>query len=189
MICNKTDCYRGSLLVGFRSGVSMLPESQAETVLQEHTKKVTLRDRRKLLRVFRKQYRVTLTELGELSDVSQPMLSQFERGDRDLSPEAWARVLVAIGKLVAVDKRLVDIAKAGKTAAKLGALPDIVLKQLLHMVENVNTDITDLTAQGYVIAPQSIEQERNELKAQVAKKDRRIAQLEEEIRTLKGQSK
>ena len=64
---------------------------------------VPLRERQKLLRAFRKQYGITLTELGKLSVLSQPMLSQFERGERNLSAGAWARVLVAMSRLLRED--------------------------------------------------------------------------------------
>jgi transcriptional regulator with XRE-family HTH domain len=87
------------------------------------TATVPLRDRRILLRAFRKQFGIGLVELGKLADISQPMLSQFERGDRDLSSEAWARVLAAIQKLLADDdaRHEQEQKKAMQTAEKLGA--------------------------------------------------------------------
>src|SRR6185437_8861500 len=94
----------------------------------EKAKTVPLHKRRKLLRAFRKQYGITLAELGKVAGVSQPMLSQFERDDRDLSAQAWTRVLGAMARLLteANAKRAAEIAKAGQTAAKLGATgPDI----------------------------------------------------------------
>lgn len=200
------------------------------------TQNVPLRERRKLLRAFRKLYGITLVELGKLADLSNPMLSQFERGIRDLSPEAWTRVLAAMAKLLEEDenRRSQERAKAAEIAAKLGAVPnnfsswalefvsgprrkqveletekirqqDVAnLRQLVitgvdeHLAEleaeatkpeNVpalfrawkdlmattqahNARMADLTAQGYVILPQSVELERDDLKA-------RVAQLEE----------
>jgi transcriptional regulator with XRE-family HTH domain len=86
------------------------------------TKTIPLGQRRKLLRRFREQYGITLDEFGPLAELSTPMLSQFENGGRDLSPEAWTRVLAAVDALVneANAKRLAEIEKAKKTAAKLG---------------------------------------------------------------------
>jgi hypothetical protein len=58
------------------------------------------------------------------------MLSQFECGKRDLSLEAWARVLEVISRLTVdgpgnlrwnPEKRLIGIEKAKETAAKLGS--------------------------------------------------------------------
>jgi transcriptional regulator with XRE-family HTH domain len=58
------------------------------------------KERRKLLRAVRKLSGITLVELGKAANLSQPMLTQFERGDRDLSPEAWGRMVSALGKLI-----------------------------------------------------------------------------------------
>lgn len=84
-----------------------------------------LRDCGKLLRKFRKQYGIKLVEFGKLCKISQPMLSQFERGDHNLSDEAWTRVLEAMGKLLLEDenRRKEERAKASETAAKLGVKP------------------------------------------------------------------
>jgi transcriptional regulator with XRE-family HTH domain len=62
----------------------------------EKDKKLTLQERRDLVREFRKRTGCTLVELGELADVSNPMLSQFETGARNLSEKAWERVLDAM---------------------------------------------------------------------------------------------
>ncbi len=87
------------------------------------TKTVPLGQRRKKLRTFRKQYGITLAKFGKRAGVSQPMLSQFERGDSNLSDEAWAGVLKAMTDLISEDgsKRFAEITKAKGTAAKLGA--------------------------------------------------------------------
>ena len=61
-------------------------------------KKLSLRDRRRLLRAFRKQTGLTLVELGKLSGLSNPMLSQFENGNVNLSAEAASRLLAVIGE-------------------------------------------------------------------------------------------
>lgn len=88
------------------------------------TKTVPLAQRRQQLRKFRKEYGITLANFGKLAGVSQPMLSRFERGRRDLSPEAWTRVLQTMGKLLDEDekRRRAKRAKAEQTAAKLGVL-------------------------------------------------------------------
>lgn len=97
------------------------------------TAKVPLGQRRKLLRAFRKQYGITLTDLGKLAGLSNPMLSQFENGNRDLSAEAWTRVLKAMSDLITEDntKRLAEIGKAKETAAKLGAPGLDILGEML----------------------------------------------------------
>ncbi len=93
-------------------------------------KKLPLRDRRRLLRTFRKQTGLTLVELGKLSELSNPMLSQFENGKVNLSAEASARLLVVIGDVAAnfVPITEEDRAKGSakmvqvqETAARLGA--------------------------------------------------------------------
>jgi transcriptional regulator with XRE-family HTH domain len=86
---------------------------------------IPLSKRRTLLRRFRKQYGITLDELGDLTDLSKSMLSLFENGERDLSPEAWTRVLTTMSNLITEDnaKRLAEIDKVKETAAKLGAWP------------------------------------------------------------------
>src|SRR5437016_11236513 len=84
---------------------------------------VPLSQRRKLLRKFREQYDITMIEFGKRAGLSQAVLSQFENGVRNLSPEAWARVLAAMSDLITEDdaRRLAEIEQAKKTAAKLGA--------------------------------------------------------------------
>jgi len=108
---------------------------------------VPLAQRRKLLRKFREQYDITLTEFGKHARLSHPMLSQFERGDRDLSPEAWARVLAAMSSLLAEDngKRLAEIAEAEETAAKLGVVAKINLVRKLRDLSGLTqAEVADL---------------------------------------------
>lgn len=90
---------------------------------------VSLGQRRKLLRTFRKQFGITLDDLGDLAGLSKAMLSRFEAGKRDLSADAWSHLLEKISELVSEGqgnlrwdpaKRLAGIAKARQTAAKLG---------------------------------------------------------------------
>jgi transcriptional regulator with XRE-family HTH domain len=91
--------------------------------MMPETKTIPLGQRRKLLRRFREQYGITLDEFGPLAELSTPMLSQFENGGRDLSPEAWTRVLAAMSNLITEDntRRFAEIEKAKQTAEKLGA--------------------------------------------------------------------
>lgn len=97
--------------------------------MTETRERLPLSERRELLGDFRKQCGVTLTELGKLAHVSQPMLSQFENGARDLSAEAWDRVLGAMEKFLEANnakqrERIAELeherAKAEETAEKLG---------------------------------------------------------------------
>jgi transcriptional regulator with XRE-family HTH domain len=87
----------------------------------EKSEAVSLGAKRKLLRRFRKKYGIGLVRFGKLARISQPMLSQFERGDRNLSAEAWVRVLDTIDKLVAegATARAKEIQGARKVAVKL----------------------------------------------------------------------
>jgi|HubBroStandDraft_6_1064221.scaffolds.fasta_scaffold624439_2 transcriptional regulator with XRE-family HTH domain len=105
--------------------------------MPENPTKVPLRERRKLLRLFRKQNRMSLSALGELAGLSQPMLSQFENGDRDLSEEAWTRVLDAMEKFLlrANANYKAEIAQAQETAAKLGARPYRGFKEALEHID------------------------------------------------------
>jgi transcriptional regulator with XRE-family HTH domain len=106
------------------------------------------RGRGKLLRKFRKQYRITLTEFGKLAGLSQPMLSQFERGDHNLSDEAWMRVLQTISDLIIEDntKRLAEVGKAKETAAKLGA-PGLIFGFAFKTNEQITKEQAEIDAE------------------------------------------
>lgn len=67
--------------------------SEPQTVIEQT-------DRGQLVRDFRRLYKIELAELASRSDLSVPMISQFERGNRKLSGLAWKRVLVAIQQIV-----------------------------------------------------------------------------------------
>jgi transcriptional regulator with XRE-family HTH domain len=216
------------------------------TAVSEKQKGVTvpLRKRRRLLHAFREQYGLTLTELGELTGLSFSMLSKFERGGRDLSSEAWIRVLAGIQKVLSEDdaRRKQEREIAAETATKLGvptffstdilAFPgwvpfeddEEITKQkavleadslrlsalgkinsrigceltaldvqqiaaeekrlredpaalrkfirdfvdLAASVEKRHQEIAALDAKGYVILPKAVEEERDQLKAEVA---------------------
>lgn len=63
--------------------------------------KWNLGKRRKGMRKFRKNAGITLDELAAESGLSKSMLSRFENGSRDLSPEAFAKLMDAIMSLPA----------------------------------------------------------------------------------------
>jgi transcriptional regulator with XRE-family HTH domain len=92
----------------------------------------SLAERRKTLRKFRERAGLTLEELAEKSGLSKSMISKFELGHRDLSPEAFARLRVAIHKTLdrqrAVARRTEqskrkDAAQVEKLAGKITGLP------------------------------------------------------------------
>ena len=56
-------------------------------------------DRGRLVRAFRKSYDVTLEEMAKRVGLSQPMLTRFETGTRNLSAGAWASLLVAMSEI------------------------------------------------------------------------------------------
>lgn len=66
--------------------------------MPKNSTKVPLSERRERLRAFRKKNRMSLAEFGKLAGLSQPMLSQFENGDRELSEDAWRRVQKAMDR-------------------------------------------------------------------------------------------
>jgi transcriptional regulator with XRE-family HTH domain len=86
-------------------------------------KKVPLRERRKRLRKFREQYGITLAELGNVAQVSESMLAQFESGEGNLSVDDWARIVLAMRSLLAdADaKRSAEISTAGQTTTEPSA--------------------------------------------------------------------
>jgi transcriptional regulator with XRE-family HTH domain len=129
---------------GLVGSLLMIPIQQPRSAAE--TAAVPLPERRTLLRAFRKQFGITLVELGNLADISHPMLSQFERGDRDLSSEAWARVLQAMGKLLREDeeRRGEERAKARETAAKLGVKVLPFLGPLIDSAISDNPFILDI---------------------------------------------
>jgi transcriptional regulator with XRE-family HTH domain len=99
-------------MIGFgRRGITAMPD-----------KKLPLRERRRLVRAFRKQTHLTLVELAELVGLSHAMLSQFENGKVNLSEASWVRLYEAMGEFLRTAKEnyQAEIAKAEETAAKLG---------------------------------------------------------------------
>lgn len=194
--------------------------------------------KREALRQFREHFDLSLENLADQSGLSRSMLSKFELGQRDLSPEAWTRVIATIQKRLAEDeaRRQAERAKAKETAAKMGvasfasvrlALPWLfqtdeetakekaqlaksaalnnllvqelsqsvkdeeskLLRQLLtHIRKNPEKaareylallewrqKLLDLEAQGHVMMPKAVEEERDQLKV-------RVAELEKELK-------
>lgn len=92
----------------------------------EKTKPVSLRELRKTFRKFLEEYDITLAEFGGYAGLSKGMLSLFMNGKRDLSREAWVRVVVATQNLPKLQTEIArrkaeDGAKrAAGTAARLG---------------------------------------------------------------------
>jgi transcriptional regulator with XRE-family HTH domain len=83
--------------------------------------KVPLRERRKLVRSFRKQTGLTLKALGELAGLSFAMIAKFENGTRDLSEASWTRLREAMDNFAHTAtenyKERIDAAK--ETVARL----------------------------------------------------------------------
>ncbi len=88
-----------------------------------------LDERRKAIRKFRKQLKLSQAEFAKLAGIGQQMLSRFELGTRDLSPEAFARVEDAITE-----------ALARKRAAVQGAGRLVPLSNLLLSKDQVDQE-------------------------------------------------
>ena len=65
----------------------------------ESERKKSADERGRLLREFRKVYDVTLEEMAQRVGLSQPMLTRFETGTRNLSADAWTRLFIAMGEI------------------------------------------------------------------------------------------
>ena len=81
--------------------------------------KWNLSKRRKGMRKFRKNAGITLDELAAESGLSKSMLSRFENGTRDLSPEAFAKLWDAILSLP--EKRKAITRREEEAGRKLAA--------------------------------------------------------------------
>jgi transcriptional regulator with XRE-family HTH domain len=84
------------------------------------SEKATLEQRRKILRRFREQVDLSLDALASRAGLSKSMLSKFELGHRDLSREAWGRVIVAMGEILSKgeEQRSKERAKRDEAEAK-----------------------------------------------------------------------
>lgn len=81
----------------------------------ESGRKKSADERGRLIRDFRKVYDVTLEDMAKRVGLSQPMLTRFETGTRNLSADAWARLLIAMREIgkekgEAERKRQVEVA-------------------------------------------------------------------------------
>src|SRR5690242_18164572 len=94
------------------------------------TEQVTLQQRRKTLRQFREEAGLSLEDLGKACGLSRSTLSRFENGERDLSEDAYNRVLEAIEKFLTKKRKALRLEEAKReservelerNAVKLGA--------------------------------------------------------------------
>jgi transcriptional regulator with XRE-family HTH domain len=197
-------------------------------------------ERGPLLRGFRKVYDVTLDEMAKLVGLSQPMLTRFETGTRNISTDAWARLLIAMDKiekergaetkarfeelnkkwfetfipdannplaffeLPTIEAEICRIADKDQSRQQMkkaiavqlpgviavteeAALADIrrspgqFLQRHLALAEWCQK-ILALEAQGYVLMPKAVEEERDQLKV-------RVAELEQELKIVESAAK
>src|SRR5262249_38628204 len=115
-----------------------------------------------------KQIGITLKKFGEAASLSEGMLSRFETGCNELSPESWARVLQTMSRFVqhnaagnlkwSTSKRVAGIVKARMTAAKLGQA----------VSQSLNSPTFAERLEGYVMMePATTLEEANERIAEV----------------------
>ncbi|SRR6266567_893725 len=106
--------------------------SDTDLSAHEVLKRFSLDQRRKVVRKFRKQLKLSQTEFAALAGLSAPMLSLFENGQRDLSAAAFVRVEDAITEALAQRKLvpLADLLDPEKTVSHKSPLDTkaIVLK-------------------------------------------------------------
>ena len=86
---------------------------------KETVNKFSLDERRRALRKFRKKAGLSQSDLGKMAGLSFSAISRFERGSRDLSPEAFARVSNAVAEVLS-GKRLLQ--RERQEANRLNAL-------------------------------------------------------------------
>lgn|SRR5262249_20082427 len=82
--------------------------------------KFDLDERRKTIRRFRKQLKLSQTEFAAMAGIGPSMLSRFENGSRDLSPETFANVEEAITDALA--QRKADLQRTEASTATLADL-------------------------------------------------------------------
>jgi transcriptional regulator with XRE-family HTH domain len=85
--------------------------------------KKEMKARGAVIRKFREAVHLDLADFATRAKISVPMLSKFERGNRNVSTKAWACVLEAMSKRIAEGsaRRSAWVAKAQEIATKLGA--------------------------------------------------------------------
>lgn len=86
------------------------------------TQRFSIDERRKCIRKFRKQLKLSQAEFAALAGIGPSMLSRFELGNRDLSPEAYARVEEALAEAMA--QRKLAVQGAGRIVS-LASLKDV----------------------------------------------------------------
>lgn len=94
----------------------------------ESERKKSADERGRLLREFRKVYDVTLEDMAQRVGLSQPMLTRFETGTRNLSTDAWTRLFIAMGEI--------EKEKGAAIKARFDELQKQWLKSLSPNLEN-----------------------------------------------------
>jgi transcriptional regulator with XRE-family HTH domain len=157
---------------------------------EKAVKKYSLRSRRIGLRKFRKQVGLSLKEVAGLAGLSQSMVSKFELGHRDLSPEAYRRLERAIVKALAHQEVLAErkqeaekreVAKAEKTAGTFITLGSLMLSPTLETYQK------SCKAMEESYGPQWREtfKDLREAGKEIAKLERQKANLESRIAELR----
>jgi transcriptional regulator with XRE-family HTH domain len=84
-------------------------------VNMKSTQKLNLDERRAAVREFRKEFKFSQTEFAAFADIGPSMLSRFENGERDLSPETLAKVEKAMARALGVRfKKLWNSGQSGE---------------------------------------------------------------------------
>jgi len=100
------------------------------------TTEVGLDERRKALKKFRKQAGLSQWELARMSGMGQAIISRFESGDRDLSPEALTRLEQAIADVLSGKQ---SVSQQREEAQKIATLSNSdAVKKLLPWFEDPN---------------------------------------------------
>jgi transcriptional regulator with XRE-family HTH domain len=95
---------------------------------------VSLNERRKALKKFRKEAGFSQAEVASMTGIGQQMLSRFERGDRDLSPEALTRLEQAIADVLSGKQ---SASQQREEAQKIATLRESdSVKKLLYWFED-----------------------------------------------------
>jgi transcriptional regulator with XRE-family HTH domain len=128
-------------------------------VLTAMPKAMSPEECRELFREVRDKTDLTLKELGRRAQLSEAMISQFENGNRDLSEEAWDRVLDAIQEFLTERQEALDSrqARLEKDAARLASEPaSLILETLFplafgpHSTTRSGATVLDRLTQAHV---------------------------------------
>jgi hypothetical protein len=102
--------------------------------------KLSADEQREIFRRFLYETGLTLVAFGKLCGLTNPMLSMFENGKRELSDKAWGRVHDAMNKVVVRNRARLEVkrAKVSEAAAKLpltGYLSEMFLPNSREIVD------------------------------------------------------